>query len=124
MEFRHAPPGVSRLGVSGLPHARGGASTLSTCRMASLCRLGPLPPFPRSLVKAPLAYLLVYRIGPIFLLPTATEDRLGAELWGLGQPFRTSRSRQRNEPLRFLLRQRKRILLISLQRTRTSHCIY
>src|SRR5207249_5260609 len=66
MEFRHAPPGVNRLGVSGLPHPRRGASTLSTCRMAGLRRLGPLPPFPRSLVKAPLAYLLVYRIGPSF----------------------------------------------------------
>src|SRR5437773_12102393 len=54
MEFCHAPPGVSRLGVSGLPHPRRGASTLSTCRVASLRRLGPLPPFPGSLVKAPL----------------------------------------------------------------------
>jgi len=31
--------------------------------MASLRRFGPLPPFPRSLVKGPLAWLLVYRIG-------------------------------------------------------------
>src|SRR5712664_3861825 len=62
MEFRHAPPGVGRLGISRLPHPRRGASTLSTCRAASLRRLGPLPPFPGSLVKAPLAYLLVYRI--------------------------------------------------------------
>ena len=54
MEFCHAPPSVSRLGVSGLPHPRRGASTLSTCRVASLRRLGPLPPFPGSLVKAPL----------------------------------------------------------------------
>src|SRR5437773_5602707 len=64
MEFCHAPPSVSRLGVSGLPHPRRGASTLSTCRVASLRRLGPLPPFPGPLVKVPLAYLLVYRIGP------------------------------------------------------------
>src|SRR6266480_2141529 len=54
MEFRHSPPGASRLGVSGPPHPRRGASTLSTCRMASLRRLGSLPPFPGSLVKAPL----------------------------------------------------------------------
>src|SRR5205809_7088412 len=54
MEFHDAPPGVSRLGVSGLPHPRRGASALSTCRMASLRRLGSLPPFPGSLVKAPL----------------------------------------------------------------------
>src|SRR6478672_6096866 len=50
MEFRHSPPGVDRLGVSDLPHPSRGASTLSTCRMASVCRFGPLPPFPRSLV--------------------------------------------------------------------------
>src|SRR5881394_2927341 len=66
------------------------------------------PVFGKSAARLPagLPYLT------IFLLPTATEDWLGAELWGLGRPFRTSRSRQRNEPLRFLLRQRKRILLM------------
>jgi hypothetical protein len=55
MEFRHNSPGVGRLGVSRLSHPRRGASTVSTCRMANLRRLGSLPPFPRSLVKAPLA---------------------------------------------------------------------
>ena len=50
MEFRHSPPGVDRLGVSDLPHPSRGASTFSTCRMASLRRFGPLPPFPWSLV--------------------------------------------------------------------------
>jgi hypothetical protein len=64
MEFRHHAPGFGRLGVSGLPDPRRGASTLSTCRMASLRRLGPLPPFPGSLVKAPLAYLLVPNMEP------------------------------------------------------------
>src|SRR5438270_425259 len=49
--------------------------------MASLRRLGPLPPFPRSLVKAPLAYLLVYRIGPSFCCRPPRKHRLGAELW-------------------------------------------
>jgi len=77
----------SRLGVSGLPHPRRGAGTLSTCRMASLRRLGPLPPFPRSLVKAPLVYLLVYRTGHL-LLPTATEDRLSTG--GISRPETTT----------------------------------
>src|SRR5580765_8477289 len=70
------------------------------------------PVFGESAARIPAR--LPYRT--IFLLPTATEDRLGAELWGTRPanpkiPFKT-----RNEPLRFLLRQRKRILLISLQR--------
>src|SRR5437667_6080940 len=81
MEFRHAPPGVSRLGVSGLPHPRRGAITLSTCRMAGLRRLGPLPPFPRSLVKAPPRLPAGLPARTIVLLPTAMEDRLGVELW-------------------------------------------
>src|SRR5204863_9981242 len=44
----------------------------------------------------------------IFLLPTAIEDRLGAELWGLCQLFRTSCSRQRNEPLRFFAKAKEK----------------
>src|SRR5205823_14244362 len=56
MEFRHAPPGAGRLGVSGLPHSSRGASALSTSRMVSLRRFGPLPPFSLSLVKAGLVY--------------------------------------------------------------------
>src|SRR6266480_2024518 len=78
--------------------------------MARLRRLGPLSPFPRSLVKAPLTYLLVYRIGPS-LLPTATEDRLGAGLWRTRPAIPKIPFKTRNEPLRFLLGQRKRILL-------------
>src|SRR6266404_926046 len=79
VEFRHAPLGIGRLGVSGLPHPRRGASNLSTCRMASLRRLGPLPPFPWSLVRAPLAYLLVYRIGRSFCCrpPPKTDSQRG-----------------------------------------------
>ena len=42
--------------------------------MASLCRLGPLPPFPGSLVKAPLAYLLVYRL--IFAIRFIPHDKM------------------------------------------------
>jgi hypothetical protein len=46
------------------------------------------------LVKAPLAYLLVYRIGPSFCcLPPRKTDSV-RNFGGLGQPFRTSRSRQ------------------------------
>jgi hypothetical protein len=48
--------------------------------MASLRCLGPLPPFAGSLVKAPLAYLLVYRIGLSFWWLTAIEDQPDAEL--------------------------------------------
>jgi hypothetical protein len=53
MEFRHATSGAGRLGLSGVPDPRRGASNVLTCRMASRCRLGALPHFPRSLVKAP-----------------------------------------------------------------------
>ena len=42
------------------------------------------------------------------MLPTAIEDRLGAELWGLCQLFRTSCSRQRNEPLRFFAKAKEK----------------
>src|SRR5882724_7870260 len=63
--------------------------------------------------------LLVYRIGPSFCCRPPPKIDSVLNFGGLGQPFRTSRSRQRNEPPPFLLRQRKRILLISLQRTRT-----
>lgn len=34
--------------------------------------------------KAPTAGGLVWGVGPVFLLPTATDDRLGAKKWGLG----------------------------------------
>src|SRR5207249_5118012 len=66
MEFRHATSRVDWVGVSGLPHPRRRASALSTCRVAGLCRLGPLPPFPRSLVKGSPACRLVYCIGLSF----------------------------------------------------------
>jgi len=34
--------------------------------------------------KAPTASGLIWGLGPVFLLPTATDDRLGGEKWGLG----------------------------------------
>jgi len=34
--------------------------------------------------KAPTATGWIWGVGPVFLLPTATEDVLGAEKWGLG----------------------------------------
>jgi hypothetical protein len=52
MEFRHALPGVGRLGVSGL---RIRQEQLSTCRMAAYIVLVRYRLFP-FLVKAPLAY--------------------------------------------------------------------
>lgn len=30
---------------------------------------------------------IIWAVGPVFLLPTATDDRLGAEQWGLGPSF-------------------------------------
>src|SRR6266480_2249643 len=73
------------------------------------------PVFGESAARLPAG--LPYRT--IFLLPTATEDRLGAELWRTRPAIPKIPFKTRNEPLRFLLRQRKRILLISLQRNRT-----
>ena len=67
MEFRDSPSGVDRLGVSHLPHPRRGASNLSRCRMAGLSHPRSLPPFARSLVKAPL---------PSDHTPRAACDRL------------------------------------------------
>src|SRR5439155_19403417 len=84
MEFCHATVGFGRLGVSAVPHARRGASTLSTCRMASLRRLGPLPPCPGSLVKAPLPYPLVYRIGPSFCCRPPRKTDSVRNFGGLG----------------------------------------
>jgi hypothetical protein len=52
MEFRHAPPCIGRLGIFDLPHPCRGATNLSTCQMANLRCLGPVPRFPWSLVKA------------------------------------------------------------------------
>lgn len=34
--------------------------------------------------KAPTASGLIWGVGPVFLLPTATDDTLGAEKWGAG----------------------------------------
>ena len=62
------------------------------------------PVFGESAARLPAG--LPYRT--IVLLPTAMEDRLGAELWGLCQLFRTSCSRQRNEPLRFFAKAKEK----------------
>ena len=47
----------------------------------------------------------------IFLLPTATEDRLGAELWRTRPAIPKIPFKTRNEPILFFLGQRNRILL-------------
>jgi hypothetical protein len=37
--------------------------------------------------KEPTRHGLIWGAGPVFLLPTATEDTLGAEKWGIGPTF-------------------------------------
>jgi len=92
---------------------------LSACRSGQPMSSWSATAFSRVFVKAPLRLPAGLTVSGHLSAADRHEDRLGAKLWGARQPFRTSRSRQRNEPPPFLLRQRKRILLISLQRTRT-----
>ena len=37
--------------------------------------------------KAPTSFGLIWGVGPVFLLPTATDDALGSEKWGAGPSF-------------------------------------
>jgi hypothetical protein len=75
--------------------------------MVSLRRFGPLPPFPRSLVKGPLGWLLVYSIGPALCVDRESDVALS---FGPAPFMRTGRhSKKMATPLEFEPRKRLRL---------------